>query len=303
MLMKPHIEPVELKLLSYLSKRKNLSSKEKLHYLNLGKGYEGESKVAAWLENLTSEWIILYDLLLENNGSLFQIDTLLISQNTIYLFEVKNYEGDFFINADNWYTKSGNEIKNPLLQLKRSVSLFRRLLQDYKLSFSIEAYVIFINPEFTLFQASLNLPIILPTQLNRFMKNLNMSTSILNDKHVKLAERLVSDHIHQSPYTQIPKYDFHQVKKGITCPLCTSFLTSCNDSQLVCEGCGCKEDIEAAVIRNIKQFQLLFPDRKITTSSIHEWCKVIESKKTIRRILKRNYTLVGFGRSSYYIDS
>ena len=89
MLMKPHIEPVELKLLSYLIKRKNLSSKEKLHYLNLEKGYEGESKVAAWLENLTSEWIILYGLLLENNGSLFQIDTLLISQNTIYLFEVK----------------------------------------------------------------------------------------------------------------------------------------------------------------------------------------------------------------------
>src|ERR1700748_2242237 len=144
MLMKPHIEPVELKLLRYLSKRKNLSSKEKLHYLNLEKGYEGESKVAAWLKNLTSESIILYDLLLENNNSLFQIDTLLISQNTIYLFEVKNYEGDFFIKADNWYTKSGNEIKNPLLQLKRSVSLLRRLLQDYNISFSIEAYVIFI---------------------------------------------------------------------------------------------------------------------------------------------------------------
>jgi hypothetical protein len=183
--MKPHIEPVELKLLRYLNKRKNLSSKEKLHYLNLEKGYEGESKVAAWLKNLTSEWIILYDLLLENNNSLFQIDTLLISQNTIYLFEVKNYEGDFFIKADNWYTKSGNEIKNPLLQLKRSVSLLRRLLQDYNISFSIEAYVIFINPEFTLFQASLNLPIILPTQLNRFMKNLNMNSSTLNEKCIK----------------------------------------------------------------------------------------------------------------------
>lgn len=303
MLMKPYIEPMELKLLKHLSKRKNLSSKEKLHYVNLEKGYEGEAKMAAWLENLTSEWIILYDLLLEKNNSFFQIDTILISQHTIYLFEIKNYEGDFFINGENWYTKSGNEIKNPVLQLKRSVSLFRQWLKDNNFSFSIESYVVFINPEFTLFQARLNLPIILPTQLNRFIKNLNMSPSPPNNKSIKLAEQLVSDHLTQSPYTFTPKYEYDQVKKGIACAFCTSFMTAFNDNQLVCESCGWKENIEASIIRNIKEFQLLFPDRKITTGSIYEWCKIIESKKTIRRILKKHFTLLKSGRPSYYIDS
>jgi Nuclease-related domain len=123
MLFKPLYEPVELKLLRFLNSRMNLAAKEKQYFFNLEKGYEGERKLAALLEHLSIDLIILNDLLLEHNNSIFQIDTLLISQNTIYLFEVKNYEGDFYIDAEIWYKKSGNEIKNPLLQLKRSESL------------------------------------------------------------------------------------------------------------------------------------------------------------------------------------
>ncbi|MGM0903452.1 MAG: hypothetical protein ACQEXB_20430 [Bacillota bacterium] len=39
----------------------------------------------------------------------------------------------------------------------------------------------------------------------------------------------------------------------------------------------------------MKEFQLLFPTEKITANVIHEWCKVIESKKRIGEILGRYY--------------
>lgn len=68
-------------------------------------------------KKLTNDWLIVKDLLLESNNTVFQVDTLLISPETVYLFEVKNYEGDFYIESDRWYTISKTEINNPLLQL------------------------------------------------------------------------------------------------------------------------------------------------------------------------------------------
>ncbi|WP_322107581.1 nuclease-related domain-containing protein [Cytobacillus dafuensis] len=65
MIFKPISESVELKLLRLLKRRMNLSTKEKQNYLNLEKGFEGEQKFAFFLENLSSEWIILNDLLLK----------------------------------------------------------------------------------------------------------------------------------------------------------------------------------------------------------------------------------------------
>jgi hypothetical protein len=116
----------------------------------------------------------------------FQIDTAIIFQETINLFEVKNYEGDYFYNTDKFYTISEKEIQDPLDQLKRCEFLLRQLLQN--LGFNIKGWIIFINPEFTLYQSPQNTPIIFPTQLNRFMKKLNSKSSKLNKEHKKLAK-------------------------------------------------------------------------------------------------------------------
>jgi hypothetical protein len=148
--MKHRYESLELKIMRSLNVRMKLETKEENYYLNLEKGYEGEQKFDKWTENFSDNCLVLNDLLLEYNNTIFQIDSLIISSNTIYLFEVKNYEGDFFIEADRWYSLSKTEIKNPLHQLQRNESLFRRLLQDLGFNISIEPYPIFVNPEFQL---------------------------------------------------------------------------------------------------------------------------------------------------------
>lgn len=281
----------------------NLSIKEANHYLNLEKGFNGEVKLDEWLEGLPGGWLILNDLLLECNNTVFQIDTLLISQETIYIFEVKNYEGDFYIDGDKWSTLSGTEIKNPLLQLKRSESLFRRLLQELGFKSSIETFLIFVNPDFYLYQAPLNLPIIFPTQIKRFINKLNMRSSKIKDRHLKFAELLFSILLKESPYIRLPEYTYDQLEKGIACAFCHSFTVRFKEDTITCNECDWKESIESAVLRGVEQFKLLFPDRKITTNTIHEWCKIIKSKKTIRRILSKNLELVGQARSSHYVNT
>lgn len=301
MIIKPRYESLELRIMRSLNVRMNLAAKDEIYYFNLEKGYKGEQKFDEWIEPLSPNRLILNDLLLESNNTLFQIDSLFISSNTIYLFEVKNYEGDFFIEGDRWCSLSGNEIKNPLLQLQRNESLFRRLLQDLRFNFSIESYVIFVNPEFQLYQIPLNLPIIFSTQLNRFIDKVKKLPSKLEDIHSKLAEKLLSLHLCDTPYNRLPKYEYDKLAKGILCPFCYKFYTIFTQTILLCDSCGRREEYHPAVLRNVEEFKFLFPNSKITTNQIYDWCNIIKAKKTIRKILLDNFKMVGHGRSAYYI--
>jgi hypothetical protein len=300
MAYKPRIEKDEIKIFRSLNARMDLTEKERKYYFKLVKGFEGEVMFDLLTEQLPKERFILNDLLLEANNTKFQIDTTMIIQEKIHIFEVKNFEGDYDYHSDKFYTISGKEISNPLDQLKRCESLFRQLLQNLGYKIPIEAWIIFINPEFTLYQAPKNPSIIFSSQLNRFMKKLNSTPTKLNGKHKKLAEQLVSLHQIESPYSRLRHYEYDHFRKGFLCASCHSFLVPLGEKELICGQCGGHEKVESAVMRSVDEVKLLFPDMKITTNIIHEWCKVIESKKTIRRILKQNLKCIGNYRNCYY---
>ncbi len=300
MIIKPHSKPAKLILQGHLNTRMNLSKDDKQKYLNLKKGYEGELIFNSLTEKLECERLIVNRLLLEVNNTRFQIDSLLILQQTIYMNEVKNFEGDYYYENGKFYASNGIERKDPLLQLNRSSSLLRQLLQNLGLYMSIEARVVHINPHFTLYQAPRNEPIILPTQVDRYLNKINTTPSKLIGKHEKLADKLISLHIEESPYEGSPSYNYDQLRKGCTCGACNSFLIFVRGKNCVCGDCGHEENVEAAVLRSVGEYRLLFPDRKITTNDIYDWFRVVDSKKRISRILGRNFKIVGVGQWAYY---
>lgn len=298
---KGRTEPKILLFLRILNKREGLPKDAQKYYLNQEKGYQGEVQFDSLTEKLESNCYILNDLQLEVNNTSFQIDTVAIFEGTIYVLDVKNYEGEFLYALDIFKTVNGKEIKNPLNQLQKSQSMFRQLLQILGLNFNVEAYVIFINPEFTLHQAPMDLPFIYPTKLNRFLKQLNTQPSHINNhQHKKLADKLVSMHKSASPYIQIPPYHYDQLKKAITCKTCNSFSVVVKGHFIVCNNCGYKEVVEAAVLRNVEEIKLLFPERKITTAGVYDWCGIIGCKKRIRRILMKNLKQLGTCRGVYF---
>lgn len=305
--LKHRIEPVELRLMRSLNTRMKLPSKDKKNYLNKEKGYQGELMFDEWTAKLSNNFIILNDVLLENNNSQFQTDSFLLSQETLYQFEVKNYEGDFYYDAakKRWCTFEQSEIKNPLLQLERSESLMRQLIHDFGYNYSITPLVIFVNLNFQLYLAPMNQPIIYPAQLQRFMTKLESIPSTLNEKHFRFAKLLNSLHINESPYKRLPVYTYERIAKGITCADYYSFFSDVDPilgvDKLICKKCGCVEDTESAILRTVEEFTLLFPDLRITTCSVFEWCKIIKSKKTIRKALIRKLILMNHGHSSYYV--
>lgn len=231
-------EPLELIILRILNTRMILLPKDKKNYLNKEKGFEGELIFDKLTEEYLSKRYILNDLLLEVNGNKFQLDTFTISHEPCYIFDVKNFEGDYYYESGNFYSMNGNDIKNPLEQQKRSVFLLRQLLRELGFNVPVKAYVVFINPQFTLFQAPRDQPIILPSQVIRFLEKLKMTPTKIFSEHKKLADKLVSLHQVESPYPRLPTYSYDQLQKGITSACCLSFSISVEGNQIVCKNCG-----------------------------------------------------------------
>lgn len=128
-----------------------------------------------------------------------------------------------------------------------------------------------------------------------------MKSPRLKETHFKLAEQLLSYHLNETSYNRLPDYEFNQLKKGISCSHCQSLDTSYTKKFFICETCGGQERYSTAVLRNIEEYRILFPNRKITTNDIYEWCNTTQAKKTIRNVLLQNYKKIGQGRSAYYI--
>ncbi|WP_342432546.1 nuclease-related domain-containing protein [Neobacillus sp. FSL H8-0543] len=300
MIIRPRKESEELLILRILNTRRCLGEDDKRHYLVCEKGFEGEEKFDLLLEKLQNENLTLNALLLEFNKSHFQIDTLIIFQRTIYLIDVKNYEGEYFFKTDGFYYANGKPMKDSLAQLKRCELLLSQLIQKYGFNYPIESYLIFINPEFTLYHAPENPQIILPTQINRFMNKLNMIPSKLTDRHLKLAKLLDSLHQDKNPFAANLAYDFDYLQKWFNCVSCNSFKLIAGRTKLICDTCGCEEEIELAILRCVEEIKLLFPDKRITTSCVFDWCGGIVSEKTIRRVLNSSFEMINKKRFAHY---
>lgn len=303
LIMKERTEPGELKILRMLKARDGLL--DDTRFWNLEKGYRGEVAFDRWFSGLDGEWIVLNDLLLEHAGSVFQIDSLVIAEDKVYLFEVKNFEGDFYLADGRWHSISKKEIKNPLLQMQRCEIALRQLLIGLGYQSPIESTLIFINPEFILFNCSPSLPIIFYSQLNRFSNKLLRQSSSpagrLHARHTQLAEKLCELHMEKSPYERLPEYVYDDLRKGIVCVGCGGMDTSLIIKSLKCHNCNCEQNCSVAVLGAINEFCHLFPDMNISTNLIYDWCGSQISKKSIRRILKANFKLIGHSKSSRFI--
>ncbi|MFS0820529.1 nuclease-related domain-containing protein [Bacillus sp. 1P02SD] len=300
MIYKHRTKSDEIVTLEILNKRIELSNKDKQYYVNLKKGYEGELLFDSLTEKLQCDCLIFNDLLLEVNNTTFQIDTLILIDSKIHTYEVKYYEGDYYYESNKLYKKPKHEVSNPLLQLNRSESLLSQFLRTHGCHLPIEASVVFNHPTFTLYQAPLNLQAIFPTQLNNYLRALDTTPSKINEKQKRIADLLVSLHITKSPYSKIPSYHYEQLHKGITCKVCDSFSIVIEGRKCKCKKCGYSEVVADAVLRTVHEFMILFPDQKITTNVVYEWCGGNPTKRKIQKILKNNFKSVGVRQWTYY---
>ncbi|KAB8127839.1 NERD domain-containing protein [Gracilibacillus oryzae] len=292
-------KPNELIVYESLALRKSLSKAETKKYKKLKRGYEGELLFDAYLEPLQRNYLLLRDVWLSSNNKTFQLDHTLLINNAIYLYEVKNFIGEYYYSNYKLYLFSGKEIDDPLIQLKRTESLLSQLLH---LGYQVPIYaaVVFINPECTIFQAPATNKILLPTQLNRYFQAIPDSVT-LDPVFPKLANKLESIRLEKSPYETLPDYQYKELKRGIPCIHCRSFYTKVEGKGCICQKCGERERFQSAILRTAEEFMILFPGEKVTSERILEWCNLQVNLERIRYTLQKNFEMKGNKKGAYYI--
>ena len=293
-------KPQALLVMEALNKRMILSRKEKQNLYSMKKGYEGECIFDDMIKEANPNAQVMKDLLLKVNGTTFQIDTILISSDTIYFYEIKNYEGEYHLNKEKMIIyRSGTEILNPVNQLQRSSFLFSQLLNQNKHSFKIKANIIFINSQFTLYTSSPVENIILPPLIP---KHLDHIASVKSTKKAStdLINFLRSQHISEHEFAELPRYSMDTLNHQSFCRTCESPFLAVTGRKVRCEDCGKIETIASLVRRHIEEFSLLFPERRLTTPEIHQWCGKLISAFSVRHVLKNYYHSEQEGRWRYY---
>src|SRR5699024_6054979 len=143
----------DLQTYQSLHGRKYFSKEEQSAYYKARQGLEGERKLFNLLrEQLSTDHIPMYGLLLNNYGTIIQLDCLLIFPSKVVLLEVKNHQVEFAFGDEKLYRITNDKYyPNPLHQLQPSDVNLREILTKSHPGMQLEPYVVCFHEEFTLF--------------------------------------------------------------------------------------------------------------------------------------------------------
>lgn len=297
----PSVPPLLL-IYETLLQRKESSPKERQQYEQLLKGFIGEKKLRNILSSTDAGGIFpIFDLLLEINDTEFQIDCLLLTTDTIYLLEIKNFSGDYYLdNGSIFSMHTKRQIPNPLFQLERTSLLFNQLLEQLRVTMKVVPYIVFINNQFHLYGSSPKLPMIFPSQIARFLQRIISNSSMPSERIRRLALTLEKKRKGKSNHERLPDYRISELKKGIFCSHCNEELERAGKQRFRCKNCLIDYGIADVLLKAVAQYHLLFPEQNITTKNITDWCGLKLSENTVRRFLSKYLTINLNGSHTYY---
>lgn len=134
---------------------------------------------------------------------------------------MKNYTDGYYFKDDKFFNVQTNrEIYNPLTQLARTEFLFKQLLQEMRVKIQVQAYVVFINRTFWLYNSPMQSPFIYPPQIKRFLTKIEQNASTITSFTQDLAERILQRKKIRSNYEVLPEIQLEKMKRGLFCERC-----------------------------------------------------------------------------------
>lgn len=301
-LLKARERPELLTVLELLNKRMTLPYSEKQHLTIMSKGFDGEVLFDSLMErSISTTTIVINDLSLILGSTPFQIDSILLTSDALYLYEVKNYQGNFTNQNSHFLTASGQDIDNPVNQLNRTAMLLSKVLKKWNVNLPIKSFVVFIHPSFILYEAKNSDPFIFPSQIEYHFTTVSRQSGILTDRIYSIAQELIKECQKELPYQrQLPCYSFKELKKGLLCSRCGSFDLVVTTKKGDCRACGTSTPINELFLSQVEAFKILFPDKLITSKKMYEWCGEMLTKRRIAALLNTTYEKTSYAKSTHY---
>lgn len=275
---------------------------EQLYYLdNLQRGYEGEREFKKFVDSYIGDSAVLItDFTFSVDGTVRQIDAFIIFNDAVIIFEVKNYQGDYlFKNGEFYNTKYRDKIKSPIEQLDNTVILLKRLYKKIGMHIPIKSYVVFIGEDFHLYEAPRNINIVMRSQLPKFLNELRLTYRRADETIMEFVTTL-NGFKHLEERRLHIEYSYDSLKKSLFCSEDGGELVLNNRTYYECPKCYKKISIEDVVLQAILDFHTLFPEKKLTISTLYNFTGGRISKYHYRKLLKKNFKRLGNGRSVHY---
>lgn len=261
-------------------------------------GLKGEQNTDYPLSFLSpNHYFILHDLRLPVDHFYFQIDTLIISKNLLFIIEIKNIAGTLVFNHDFQQLIKIHEgieetLPNPMIQVERQKFLLKKWLESkYHYDLPVETLIVFSNPQTILktSQPVKNIPdnIIhrdsLPFKISKLEKM--YENQRLTDKEIKrLIRHLKKDHTPRD-FDVLKKFNIHpnDLIKGVFCPQCMQPSFKRIYGSWKCSICLQKDKL--AHIDAVRDYFLLF-GREITNIKLREFMN-FDNIYVASRLLKK----------------
>jgi hypothetical protein len=299
MAYKEREKPRILCIYEALAKRMKLGPGDQYYLLHMDGGFVGECGLDVHTDTLDSRCLVLNDLQLRHNRVSIQIDTLVICPDKLLVYETKNHKGDHLWGPLTFRKPSGATMENPSLQLNRTMARLGVLLAELKIEMPIEGFVVFINPEFNLLSNRKIEEYLLPGQIPRHFQNFRVKGEIRPEQQ-RLADALIRMHNPRHFSEELPEIDYGKLRKELFCLDCGSAVRLDGVKSVYCPVCKKRRRTTKTILHNVEEFRLLFPDAKVTTPRMAEWCGM-DNKDRIYRVLCKNYTAVGKCHGRHYV--
>lgn len=256
--------------LEVLESRMQLDNTRKVELERLNNGFIGEQYFDDIIEPFveTHNLIHIKDILFEYDEGKkeIQIDNIVIANDTCYIFEVKKYQFNLCIDDRGFfYYEDGKEFTSLNTQVEKQKGEVRQLLNEVGYPMAINHFIVFVNPERTVFGLQRKHNVLTRAILNDFLeqkmkpnrKDYSFFVSAINERRLKI-----------SKYAEFYKIDLDLLNKGVYCASCQNRMRRTSRYYFTCYRCEVRLGTLDAVKLLIRELRLLNPEHKITSKLI-----------------------------------
>lgn len=297
--------PTRREVLKELNKRGGLDQNLTDEYNRLEAGYKGEQLVYNYIKEFgQSHWTVMPNVWLDYYGK-FEIDLLLITDNHIYIFEIKHFSGVYEF-KNNQCIRNGQKIgHNAISQAQKSFINVQNLFKRNKFKQHVHGAVVFTGEHFDVkvHDEVDGLNILMINQLREYIwqiSNTERQNLYKNTDAYDILD-LLNQHAATNPFqaNKITAEIDNRMKKGIICSNCYTPNIYTLQSYLECR-CGMSEPRENAIIRTICEYGIIHFDKNLTTYAILDFFDDEIERRTAIRHLKKYFKQIGTGKGTQY---
>ncbi|MCM3610046.1 NERD domain-containing protein [Planococcus sp. MERTA32b] len=263
---------------------------EKDYYAEVA-GQAGEERFDHYYaaSRVTFPHLMLHDVRLKS-FRIFQMDSVMITQWGIYMFEVKNMNGRMLFNSHPvqmlQMKEDGTVIgrKSPLEQMAENEWLLEEWLREREILFPARSVLVLSYSKQIAENVPASQPILFSHQVPRFLHTLPVEKAILNPDEMKaLGDMMIAALVHftPKPICDNPRYPIAAMRRGVWCAACDRIGMVRRYGNWRCPSCGVLD--KNAHVRTIRDWFLLTGEPM--TNRLGREILCVDDRRLVTRLL------------------